>query len=61
MTEESAKPHVDREPKKQFNVYLPASLVKRIKHKALDDETVLSVWVERALEEYLDRHGEAEG
>lgn len=52
---------VDREPKKQFNVYLPASLIKRVKHKALDDETVLSVWVERALEEYLDRHGEAEG
>lgn len=52
---------VDREPKKQFNVYLPASLIRRIKHKALDDETVLSVWVQRALEEYLERHGEAEG
>jgi predicted HicB family RNase H-like nuclease len=55
------KPRVDREPKKQFNVYLPPSLIRRIKHKALDDETVLSVWVQRALEEYLNRHGEAEG
>ncbi|HYJ66351.1 MAG TPA: CopG family transcriptional regulator [Nocardioidaceae bacterium] len=61
MADKPAKPRVDREPKKQFNVYLPASLIRRIKHKALDDEIVLSVWVQRALEEYLDRHGEARG
>lgn len=60
MSTEPAKPP-DREPKKQFNVYLPAPLIKRIKHKALDDDAVLSVWVERALEEYLERHGEADG
>jgi predicted HicB family RNase H-like nuclease len=61
MNDEPAQPRTDREPKKQFNVYLPATLIKRIKHKALDDDTVMSVWVERALEEYLARHGEAKG
>lgn len=39
----------------QLNVYLPAALVRRVKHQAIDDDTSLSKFVERALTEYCDR------
>ncbi len=44
--------------KAQFNVYLPEGLVRRIKHKAIDEGASLSALVERAMEEFLERNGE---
>jgi predicted HicB family RNase H-like nuclease len=46
---------VAAEPKKQFNIYLPESLIRRVKHAAVDANQSLSVFVEHLLEAQLER------
>lgn len=44
--------------KQQFNVYLPAALVRRVKHAAVDSDQSLSRCVEQALEDWLSEQDE---
>ena len=45
---------------KQFNVYLPVALIRRLKHHAVDTEQSLSAVVAAALCEYLGDTSHAE-
>jgi predicted HicB family RNase H-like nuclease len=43
----------ERKPKVQFNVYLPAELVRDLKHRAIDEGVSLSALVERIAAQYV--------
>jgi predicted HicB family RNase H-like nuclease len=44
--------------KRQFSVYLPVELIRRVKHASVDADQSLSAYVERVLEDHLRQNEE---
>jgi predicted lactoylglutathione lyase len=44
--------------KQQFNVYLPAQLIRQVKHRAIDDQLSLTDWMEKMLNAALGQSSE---
>ena len=47
------------EEKKQFNIYLPADLIREVKIASIDARQSLSAYVEQVLREHLRREEKA--
>ena len=43
----------NEDPKVQFNVYLPRSVVTALKHRAIDEGLSMSAFIERVARDYL--------